>query len=211
MDAHELVVGGFAQGDRVEGGERLAGGFPRGIAGAAAWQLRGLRDLRGQWAQRSAGRDEAFGPLRMMPRRDMPPKPRVVDEKHGIHLRSETVCESTPPGELLPLDVAALVPRMIAFPAHASCASRGNCGRTQERMRIKIIAVNALIVAIVGLLSFLVVRSAIATATSNKDQVTAEAQNDVNGKPPAASSWTACAPNAGWLHPRALRPRSMRS
>jgi hypothetical protein len=48
-------------------------------------------------------------------------------------------------------------------------------------MRIKIIAVNALIVAIVGLLSFLVVRSAIATATSNKDQVTAEAQNDVNG------------------------------
>jgi hypothetical protein len=48
-------------------------------------------------------------------------------------------------------------------------------------MRIKIIAVNALIVAIVGLLSFLVVRSAIATATSNKDQLTAEAQNDVNG------------------------------
>ncbi len=48
-------------------------------------------------------------------------------------------------------------------------------------MRIKIIAVNALIVAIIGVLSFLVVRSAIATATSNKDQVTAEAQNDVNG------------------------------
>ena len=48
-------------------------------------------------------------------------------------------------------------------------------------MRIKIIAVNALIVAIVGLLSFLVVRAAIAAATSNKDQVTTEAQNDVNG------------------------------
>jgi hypothetical protein len=48
-------------------------------------------------------------------------------------------------------------------------------------MRIKIIAVNALIVAIVGLLSFLLVRSAIGAATSNKDQLTAEAQNDVNG------------------------------
>ncbi|MGO9837340.1 MAG: MXAN_5187 C-terminal domain-containing protein [Polyangiaceae bacterium] len=48
-------------------------------------------------------------------------------------------------------------------------------------MRIKIIAVNALIVAIVGLLSFLLVRSALGLATSNKDQLTAEAQNDVNG------------------------------
>src|SRR5215472_1319511 len=48
-------------------------------------------------------------------------------------------------------------------------------------MRIKIIAVNALIVAIVGLLSFLLVRSALGAATSNKDQLTAEAQNDVNG------------------------------
>jgi len=48
-------------------------------------------------------------------------------------------------------------------------------------MRIKIIAVNALIVAIVGLLSFLLVRSALAIATSNKDQLTAEAQNNVNG------------------------------
>jgi hypothetical protein len=48
-------------------------------------------------------------------------------------------------------------------------------------MRIKIIAVNALIVALVGLLSFILVRSAIGSATSNKDQLTAEAQNDVNG------------------------------
>jgi hypothetical protein len=48
-------------------------------------------------------------------------------------------------------------------------------------MRIKIIAVNALIVALVGLLSFLLVRSAIGSATSNKNQLTAEAQNDVNG------------------------------
>jgi len=48
-------------------------------------------------------------------------------------------------------------------------------------MRIKIIAVNALIVAIVGLLSFLLVRSAIGAATGNKDELTADAQNDVNG------------------------------
>jgi hypothetical protein len=48
-------------------------------------------------------------------------------------------------------------------------------------MRIKIIAVNALIVALVGLLSFLLVRSAIGSATSNKNQLTAEAQNDANG------------------------------
>jgi hypothetical protein len=48
-------------------------------------------------------------------------------------------------------------------------------------MRIKIIAVNALIVAVVGLLSFLLVRSALSSATSNKDQQAQEAQNDVNG------------------------------
>jgi hypothetical protein len=48
-------------------------------------------------------------------------------------------------------------------------------------MRIKIIAVNALIVAIVGLLSFLLVRSSLSAATGNKDMLAAEAQNDVNG------------------------------
>ena len=48
-------------------------------------------------------------------------------------------------------------------------------------MRIKIIAVNALIVAMVGLLSFLLVRSALSSAAGNKDQLTQEAQNDVNG------------------------------
>src|ERR1700730_4907843 len=47
-------------------------------------------------------------------------------------------------------------------------------------MRIKIIAVNALIVAIVGLLSFLLVRSSLGSATSNKDQL-AGGQEDVNG------------------------------
>jgi hypothetical protein len=48
-------------------------------------------------------------------------------------------------------------------------------------MRIKIIAVNALIIAVVGLLSFLLVRSALSSAAGNKDQLTMEAQNDVNG------------------------------
>ena len=48
-------------------------------------------------------------------------------------------------------------------------------------MRIKIIAVNALIIAVVGLLSFLLVRSALSSATSNKDQLAQDAQNDVNG------------------------------
>ncbi|MDP9002470.1 MAG: hypothetical protein M3O46_20455 [Myxococcota bacterium] len=47
-------------------------------------------------------------------------------------------------------------------------------------MRIKIIAVNALIVAIVGLLSFLLVRSSLGSATSNKDQLST-AQEDANG------------------------------
>ncbi len=48
-------------------------------------------------------------------------------------------------------------------------------------MRIKIIAVNALIVALVGLLSFLLVRAALSSAAGNKDQLTTEAQTDVNG------------------------------
>jgi hypothetical protein len=48
-------------------------------------------------------------------------------------------------------------------------------------MRIKIIAVNALIVAIVGLLSFLLVRSSLGSATSNKDQLSTDAQEDANG------------------------------
>ncbi len=48
-------------------------------------------------------------------------------------------------------------------------------------MRIKIVAVNALIVLIVSVLSFLLVRSAVGTATTNTDQLAAEAQNAVNG------------------------------
>jgi hypothetical protein len=48
-------------------------------------------------------------------------------------------------------------------------------------LRIKIIAVNALIVALVGLLAFLLVRSSLSSVTGNKDQLTLEAQNDVNG------------------------------
>jgi hypothetical protein len=48
-------------------------------------------------------------------------------------------------------------------------------------LRIKIIAVNALIVALVGLLAFLLVRSSLSSVTGAKDQLTLEAQNDVNG------------------------------
>ncbi len=48
-------------------------------------------------------------------------------------------------------------------------------------MRTKLIAINALIVAIVGLLSFLLVRSSLGSATSNKDQLSTEAQDNVNG------------------------------
>jgi hypothetical protein len=68
-------------------------------------------------------------------------------------------------------------------------------------MRIKIIAVNALIVAIVGLLSFLLVRSSLGSATSNKDQLSTEAQEDVNGAAAGlqldglrAERWLAAAP-----------------
>jgi hypothetical protein len=52
-------------------------------------------------------------------------------------------------------------------------------------MRTKIIAVNALIVAVMGLLSFLLVKSSLGTAAGNKDQVTANAQGTVNG----AAAW----------------------
>ncbi len=52
-------------------------------------------------------------------------------------------------------------------------------------MRTKIIAVNALIVAVMGLLSFLLVKSSLGTATSNKDQLVAAAEGNVNG----AAGW----------------------
>ena len=52
-------------------------------------------------------------------------------------------------------------------------------------MRTKIIAVNALIVAVMGLLSFLLVKSSLSTAAGNKDQVVATAQGTVNG----AAAW----------------------
>lgn len=69
-------------------------------------------------------------------------------------------------------------------------------------MRIKIIAVNVLIVAIVGLLSFLLVRSAVSSATSNADQLSAEAQRDAQGAAARlqldglrAERWLAAKPN----------------
>jgi len=48
-------------------------------------------------------------------------------------------------------------------------------------MRLKIIAVNALIVALVGVLSFVIMRAALVTATSNQDVLTADAKRDVQG------------------------------
>ncbi|MFO0675659.1 MAG: MXAN_5187 C-terminal domain-containing protein [Polyangiaceae bacterium] len=48
-------------------------------------------------------------------------------------------------------------------------------------MRTKIIAVNAIIVLIVGLLSFVVVRASLASAVGNVDALTAEARHDVQG------------------------------
>ncbi|HXX67500.1 MAG TPA: hypothetical protein VEK07_09980, partial [Polyangiaceae bacterium] len=48
-------------------------------------------------------------------------------------------------------------------------------------MRIKLIAVNSLIVVIVALLSFLLMRSALSTAAGSKDQLLADAENNVNG------------------------------
>lgn len=48
-------------------------------------------------------------------------------------------------------------------------------------MRIKLIAVNSMIVLIVGFLSFWLVRSALSTAAGNKNQLSAEAENDANG------------------------------
>jgi methyl-accepting chemotaxis protein len=52
-------------------------------------------------------------------------------------------------------------------------------------MRTKIIAVNALIVAVMGLLAFLLVRSALGSASGSKEQVAAIAQGSVNG----AAAW----------------------
>ena len=48
-------------------------------------------------------------------------------------------------------------------------------------MRLKIIAVNALIVAVVGVLSFIMMRVALSAAAGNKDQLIQEAKHDVQG------------------------------
>jgi hypothetical protein len=74
-------------------------------------------------------------------------------------------------------------------------------------MRIKLIAVNFLIVVIVGLLSFLLVRSALGTATSNKDQLSAQAENAANG---AASRLQLDALRAErWLAAAATEPATL--
>lgn len=68
-------------------------------------------------------------------------------------------------------------------------------------MRIKLIVVNGLIVAIVGLLSFLLVRSSLSSAASNKDQLSTDAEENVNGAAARlqldglrAERWLAAAP-----------------
>src|SRR5215467_13884708 len=48
-------------------------------------------------------------------------------------------------------------------------------------MRIKIIAVNALIVAVIGVLSFLLVRSGLSAATGDYNQLSVDAKRDVQG------------------------------
>jgi hypothetical protein len=48
-------------------------------------------------------------------------------------------------------------------------------------MRFKIIAVNALIVALVGVLAFFITRSALETATSNREALSLDAKRDVQG------------------------------
>src|SRR5580704_4198116 len=87
-------------------------------------------------------------------------------------------CRAGAPNDSVSLTVGC---RERQVPPRVRAASWRAAGRSGGRMRIKIIAVNALIVAIMGLLSFLLVRSALGLATSNKDQLTTEAQNDVNG------------------------------
>ena len=73
-------------------------------------------------------------------------------------------------------------------------------------MRLKIIAVNALIVALVGVLSFVIMRAALVTATSNQDILTADAKRDVQG---AAAKLQYDALRAErWLRDRAAEPAS---
>lgn len=71
-------------------------------------------------------------------------------------------------------------------------------------MRLKIIAVNALIVALVGVLSFVIMRSALVTATSNQDVLTGDAKRDIQG---AAAKLQYDALRAErWLRDKAAEP-----
>src|SRR4051812_22657318 len=74
---------------------------------------------------------------------------------------------------------------MIASPAGSGEGSRasslsGHLG-TQGGMRNKIIAVNAVIVLLVGLLSFAIVKTQLSLATSSNDQLKRSAQHDAAG------------------------------
>ena len=72
---------------------------------------------------------------------------------------------------------------MIASRWECGLAIRWERGRWEDlrRMRIKIIAVNALIVAIVGLLSFLLVRSSLGSGDQQQGPTSTDAQEEVNG------------------------------
>jgi hypothetical protein len=73
-------------------------------------------------------------------------------------------------------------------------------------MRIKIIAVNALVVALVGVLSFLLVRGSLGTAAGNKDELFAQAQDSVSGA--AAQLQLQGLLTERWITPAANDPAS---
>ena len=71
-------------------------------------------------------------------------------------------------------------------------------------MRFKIIAVNALIVLVVGILSFVFMRTALVQATSNQDVLLADAKRDVQGA--AAKLQLDALRTERWLRAKAAEP-----
>jgi hypothetical protein len=73
-------------------------------------------------------------------------------------------------------------------------------------MRLKIIAINAAIVLLVGVLSFVIMRGALVTATSNQDMLTVDAKRDVQGA--AAKIQYEALRAERWLRDKASEPAS---
>jgi hypothetical protein len=71
-------------------------------------------------------------------------------------------------------------------------------------MRFKIIAVNAMIVLVVGILSFVIMRTALVQATSNQEVLTADAKRDVQGA--AAKLQLDALRTERWLRTKAAEP-----